>query len=325
MRHLLPIHQPLPTPPLLPRRVHPLPPPPATPPLPPPNIRMPRRLKHVQRKLQKQRPLQPHRHPLIQRRRERDEDARPVQVARVLVPVLAPFVALLRAGSLLEGEARDEHQQGGEEDGAEDGGVEGGVGAAVHEPVGGGRDGGGEDPELYEHLAEVVGVAGPREEALVADRRLISGAAPEEVFLDIAHALHEQPGGEQDHACDIPPGSEIRLGELRHVGRVQDRGWEGYGPHPDHLEDPETEELEEVVPFVVKAVIFPRLENAEEEEGGEAEAPDHYEEGDDDLARMVVAAECEGYDGENDEVGSAREICGLLVVMGGGSRGRIYR
>lgn len=81
---------------------------------------------------------------------------------------------------------------------------------------------------------------------------------------------------------------------MGYVGTVEDCDGEGDGPDPDHLKNPEAEEGEEFVAFVVEAVVFAGFENAEEEEGAEAEAPEHDEEGGDYLAGVVVTADGEG-------------------------------
>lgn len=57
--------------------------------------------------------------------------------------------------------------------------------------------------------------------------------------------------------------------------RVQDGYGKGDGPHPEHLEYPEAEEWEKFVAHGVEAAVFAGLENTEEEESGEAEAPEH--------------------------------------------------
>ena len=54
-----------------------------------------------------------------------------MQVLLVLRPAGAFLVALLSAGTFLERQARDKHEEDGKEDEAEDAAVEGGVGAGV--------------------------------------------------------------------------------------------------------------------------------------------------------------------------------------------------
>lgn len=80
------------------------------------------------------------------------------------------------------------------------------------------------------------------------------------------------------------------------------------------MKGPKTEEFEEVVAFVVEAVVFAGFEDTEEEEAGETEAPDHDEETGDVVAGGVDAAEGEGYDCENDKI-CAAWIEGSLVCI----------
>ena len=77
---------------------------------------------------------------------------------------------------------------------------------------------------------------------------------------------------------------------------IQDCDRQGNNPDPDHLKDPETKELEEVVPLIVKSIVFPSLENTEEEKSWELEASDHDREGGNNLSCIVLAAECKSDD-----------------------------
>ena len=86
-------------------------------------IRMLRRIKHIQRPLAPHSPLHNHRQLTPDRRRHRDEDAGVVQVLLVLWPAGTFLVTLLGAGTLLEGEAGDEEEEGCEEDEADARGV----------------------------------------------------------------------------------------------------------------------------------------------------------------------------------------------------------
>lgn len=70
-----------------------------------------------------------------------------------------------------------------------------------------------------------------------------------------------------------------RRGVTHNVGGVKDRYWEGTRPNPEHLEDPKSEESEEEVAHRIEAGVGASFEDAEEEEGGEAEAPQHEEYG----------------------------------------------
>jgi hypothetical protein len=151
-------------------------------------------------------------------------------------------------------------------------------------------------------------------ESFVADSRLIVARA-ENVFLYIAHALHDEPNREQDHAHNIAPRPKGVLRILLHVGRVQHRHRQRDSPHPDHLEYPEAQEGEELVALVVEAVVLARLQDAEEQEAGQPETPHHDEERGDQLARIVIAAEGECDDGQNDKIGSSRKVWGSSVKM----------
>lgn len=162
---------------------------------------------------------------------------------------------------------------------------------------------------MEEDLAEVVGVPREVEEALVADGLTLGMGLAEAELLNVADTLHDESYGEEDDAHDVPGGAEGVLGVARDGGRVEDGDGQRDGPNPEHLKDPEAEEGEELVPLVIEAVVLARFEDAEEEEAGESGAPDHHEEGDDDLASMGVAAHGEGDDGEDDEVGASCEVC----------------
>jgi len=70
------------------------------------------------------------------------------------------------------------------------------------------------------------------------------------------------------------------------VSRVNDvTGWHS---KKTYLEDPKAKEREELIALVVEAVVFARFEDAEEQEAGEARAPEHDEEGGEDVAGVVV-------------------------------------
>ena len=279
-----------------------------------------RRVKDIDREVEEDRPLDERRQRRIQLRREWDEDAGPLRPALILLPALAALISLLRAGAFLQRQAGDEHEEDGEEDGAEDGGVLRGVGAGAGGDVVVGRRGEGdhEDGELHDDFAEVVRVARPAEEPDVADLALVLRVGAEAVFLHVGQRLHDEADGPQDHACDVAAGAEGGLVVLRDVGGVEDGDGEGDDPDPDHLKHPEAEEGEELVALVVEAVVGAGLDDAEEEEAGQARAPEHDEEGVDDLARGVVAGEGEGDDGEDDEVGAAGEVGQLVELEGEG-------
>lgn len=134
----------------------------------------------------------------------------------------------------------------------------------------------------------------PRPKPLVTDSPPLLLPNLEPKLLHISNRLHHKPQRKNHTPRNIPRSAEIRLRKFRDVGTIQDRDGQGDRPDPNHLEDPEAEEGEEFVPFVVEAVVFAGFEDAEEQEGAEAKAPKHYEEGVHDLASMVVAAEGEG-------------------------------
>lgn len=139
-------------------------------------------------------------------------------------------------------------------------------------------------------------MATPSEEPLVADSILIVSLAEAEL-LRIADTLHDEADCEQNDAGDVAAGAKGHLGKALDPGRVQNRDGQRDGPDPDHLEDPEAEEREELVTLIIEAVILARLQDSEEQEARQPDAPGHDEERGDDLARIVFAAECKGYDG----------------------------
>ena len=181
-----------------------------------------------------------------------------------------------------------------------------------------GKRGGGRDrvgTKLHDDFPKVIRMPRPAEEPHVTDSAFLRPLA-ETVLLHIAHAFHNEADDPQNHAGDVPPRPKTRLMEVRHVRRVKHRDRQTARPDPEHLKDPEPEKLEEVIPLVVEAVVFARLDDPEEQEAGEARAPEHHEDADEDLARVVRAGEGEGEDGEEDEVGPAGEVGELVEVEG---------
>lgn len=67
------------------------------------------------------------------------------------------------------------------------------------------------------------------------------------------------------------------------------------GPNPEHLEDPEAQEREELVSHAVEAVILPCLEDTKEQEARKPGSPGHQEQGGHDLAGIVGAGKGQGY------------------------------
>lgn len=165
-----------------------------------------------------------------------------------------------------------------------------------------------EPTELDDDLAKVIRMAAPGPEALVAHGALVLGA-PELVLLHVADALHDEADGEHDDPHDVPARSEVDEGVLPDGGRVDERHGQGDDPDPDHLEDPEAEEGEELVALVVEAVVLARLEDAEEQEARQPHPPQHDEDGGHDLPGVRAGpGEGEGYYREDDEVGPAGEV-----------------
>lgn len=174
-----------------------------------------------------------------------------------------------------------------------------------------------EPTELDNDLAKIIRMPRPSPRALVTHGILVH-PLPEDELFHIAHALQDKAQREQDHAHDVAARAEPDKRERGHVGRVEDRHGQRDGPDPDHLKHPEAEKGEELVALVVEAVVLAGLEDAEEQEPGQAEAPEHDEEGGDDLPGVRVrAGHGEGDDGEDDEVGAARKVwmTGVLLVL----------
>lgn len=104
----------------------------------------------------------------------------------------------------------------------------------------------------------------PVEETLVTDRSLVGLLNLEAILLDIRHALHDEPDRKENDASDVASGSEGRLVEFGDVGRVEHGDGQRHGPYPDHLEDPESEKLEELIALVIEPIILAGLDDAEE-------------------------------------------------------------
>lgn len=168
--------------------------------------------------------------------------------------------------------------------------------------------------KLHNNLSKVIRVSRVGKEAFVTDISPVV-RLPEPVLLHIAHALHDEPNRPQHDAGDIPPGAEAVLPIPRDAGAVDESHGQGDGPDPEHLEDPEAEEGEEPVALVVEAVVPAGPEDAEEEEAREAEGPGDEEEGGDELAGVVVAAEGEGEDGEEGKVGPSGKVCKVSAAV----------
>lgn len=167
--------------------------------------------------------------------------------------------------------------------------------------------------KLDDDLTKVIGMSGDLEETHVADRTVTSMFAAETVLLHVGHCLHDQADRVQDYASNVSARAECRMRELSDIWRVEHSHRQRDGPHPEHLEDPEAKEFEEIVALVVEAIIFARLQDPEEEKARQPCAPDHNEERADNVARdIAVFAPCQRDDGQDDEVGTPGEV-GELV------------
>jgi hypothetical protein len=149
---------------------------------------------------------------------------------------------------------------------------------------------------LYDNLSKIIRMSAPTIESLVTNLRLVRRIRSEDKLLHITDRLHNKSDGKENNASNISSSTKGMLRILRNIWRVQDRYWEGDDPDPDHLEDPEAKEFEEVIALVVETIIFASFEDTEEEETRESKPPDHDEDRVDDLACIVVTAEGEGDD-----------------------------
>lgn len=273
------------------------------------------RFKDIHGPLEANGPLHHGRQRSPQGRRHRDENARALEPFAVLRPdgAVRPilFKLLLRARSLLQRQTRHEQQQQRQEERPDHTGVLRRVGTAPPRniPVRRRRDGHGEDAELHQDLAKVIRMSAPREQPNVTRAALTGGVRAEAVFLHVGHGFDEEPDGPHDQADDVGRGAKGRLRvTARDVGRIQDRHGQADGPDPQHLEDPEAEEREELVALVVEPRVGARLENAEEQEPRQPERPEDQEQRSEDLTRRVRRGQSEREHGKDDKVGAAREI-----------------
>lgn len=114
------------------------------------------------------------------------------------------------------------------------------------------------------------------EEALVPCAR----ARAEDILLAVGDGLDKEARDEEDGADDVAGGAEVWDGGVAgDAGGVEDGDGEGDSPYPEHLEEPETKEFEEVVAYGVEAAVFAGFEDAEEEEAGETGTPEYEEYG----------------------------------------------
>ena len=118
--------------------------------------------------------------------------------------------------------------------------------------------------ELDDDFSKIVWMSRPVEEPLVADSRFVTLSSLEQVLLHIAHTLHNDPDRPQYHACNISSCSEVWLRILCDIWGVQDGDWQRDSPDPEHLENPESEEREELIALVIEAVVFAGFDDSEE-------------------------------------------------------------
>jgi hypothetical protein len=103
---------------------------------------------------------------------------------------------------------------------------------------------------------------------------------------------------------------------LGYIRTVQNGHWQADCPNPKHLEDPKTEEFEEVVTLVIETIIFPSFQNPEEQKPRQSGAPDHDKERAHNIACTVAgSAECKGKNGKENEVGASSEISKLVELQ----------
>lgn len=163
---------------------------------------------------------------------------------------------------------------------------------------------------LDDNVAKVIRVPRQRKEARITHRGAVALARllrPEQVLLHVTPGLKDEANRVQHDTRNVAPRAKIPLREARHVGRVAERHGQRDDPDPEHLKDPEAEKLGEAAAHLVEALVLAGLQDAEEEEAGEAHRPHDHEERDDELPRVQVrvaaaAAEGEGEDGENGKV-----------------------
>lgn len=105
--------------------------------------------------------------------------------------------------------------------------------------------------------------------------RLFARPLLESVLLDITHSLETEMQHKPDNGKDIRRLAKARLRILPYVRAVQNRDGHRHRPDPDHLKHPEAQKGEKLVPLVVESVIFPRLQDTEEEEARESCGPEH--------------------------------------------------
>ncbi|TLS23100.1 uncharacterized protein PpBr36_05589 [Pyricularia pennisetigena] len=102
------------------------------------------------------------------------------------------------------------------------------------------------------------------------------------------------------------------------VRRVEHSDGQRDKPDPEHLKDPEAQEGKELVALVVEPVILSGLEDAKQQEARQSQAPDHHEDGHDDLAYIGTAGEGEGDDGKDHKVCATGKVGQFVEFKGEG-------
>ena len=198
--------------------------------------------------------------------------------------MVSAFVALLGSRPLLQWQAGDEHEEYRKEEGTENGCIERLIGASMDVAIRSWRYSNHEDSclisaqilsssaakltELHDDFSKIIRMPGPGEESNIAHLALVFRFTSEDVFLNIRDTLQDKPNSEQDHTGNVSTSSKVRLVEFGDIRRVENCYGERDSPDPKHLKDPEPQEWEKFVPFVVEAVIFPSFQDAEQEESG---------------------------------------------------------
>jgi hypothetical protein len=178
---------------------------------------------------------------------------------------------------------------------------------------------------LCHDFCKVVGMPAKLEEANIAHcTRLLAWPLLETVLLGIRNGLKSKGQDKDDNSDDIRCLAERWLRHSNYIWTVENRYWERDGPDPQHLEDPETKEGKKLVTLVVKAIVFARLQDTEEQESRKTSSPEHDEDGRDYLPRMSGASHGECDDGQPDEVGASHEV-GDLVEFASECDGETYQ
>src|SRR6266480_1949425 len=115
----------------------------------------------------------------------------------------------------------------------------------------------------------------PVEEASITHCPVIPMLFAKIVFLDVRHRLHNHTDAVQNDTGNIAPGTEFRLSPFCGYWGIEDGDRKGNGPNPDHLQYPEVEECEKLVPPVVESIVFSSFQDSKEEKSGQSCTPGH--------------------------------------------------